>query len=384
MLDSPERKAGKVINQLLAGQPPNGITPESCGKYGEVVAALYETHNSTGTKGVCTAYQALLNVSPELEKIVYPFKEFGGFSAFELGKMNIPAPSYLVDGVVPQGCSLLAAAPKIGKTLFALNIAYGIACGGVVLGNVPVSKASVLFLALEGSKRGLKRRLKNLAQGEAYPENLHFYQRWPDKDNGGYDLLKYWIDQHNDAGLIVVDTLKRVRGTGGGSRYMYNFDYEALQPLSALAEMTNVSIIAIHHTRKMESADPLDMVSGTHGLTGAVDNVLVMQRSRRQADAILTVIPREEDEAELALKFDEQIKNWVLIGHANELAKTHARQEIIDVLKKVGEPMTPKKIAETLGKKPNNIKQLCHQMKKDLELTQPQDGHYDLHPVNNP
>lgn len=371
---------GRAIDSLLQGDFHEKINPELYGKYYEVIAALYEVSCSNGIPGVQAAYKAFTSNYPELEGLVYPFKQFHGFSAYELGKMDIPPPKFLVDGVIPEGCSLLAAAPKNGKTLLAINIAYAIATGGIALGRIPVSKASVLFLALEGSKRGLKRRLELLAQGEVYPDNLHFFQKWNDKDNGGYELLRNWIERHPDTGLIVVDTLKRIRGVGDSKRSIYDLDYDALQPLSALSEETGVPIIVIHHTRKAESRDPLEMVSGSHGLTGAVDNVLVMQRARGQADALLTLIPREENEAELALRFDAQINNWVLIGDAAHVAKTEPRQCIIELLKSEGRPMKPSEMAKLLKEKPDNIRQLCFKMRNQGKLTQPKFGFYDLHP----
>lgn len=383
MSGNPQILTVKAIRQLLNGNPANNDPIEAFGKYSEVISALNEAHEINGSAGVQQSLEALTIQYPDLKNAVYPFQNFNGFSAKELGTMDIPAPTYLVDGVIPEGCSLLVAAPKIGKTLFTLNVAYGIACGGIVLGNIPVTKARVLFLALEGSKRGLKRRLELLADGTVLPNNLHFFQQWENQDDGGYDLLAQWIDNYPDTGLIVIDTLKRIRGKGDSRRNLYDADYEALQPLAALSERTNIPIIVVHHTRKMDSNDPLDMVSGSHGLAGAVDNVLVMKRSRGQIDALLTVIPREEDEAELALKFDEHASTWILKGDAREVAKTLARQKIFDALKEAGKAMTPKQLAEVLGEKPNNIKQLCYQMKKSGELGQPADGHYYFHPLNN-
>lgn len=46
----------------------------------------------------------------------------------------------------------------------------------------------------------------------------------------------------------------------------------------ALADEQSVAIVLVHHQRKMAAEDPLDTVSGTTGLTGAVDTVLVLTR----------------------------------------------------------------------------------------------------------
>jgi hypothetical protein len=40
------------------------------------------------------------------------------------------------------------------------------------------------------------------------------------------------------------------------------------------------AIVVIDHVGKMEADDPLDMVSGKNGLTGAADTILVLRPAR--------------------------------------------------------------------------------------------------------
>jgi hypothetical protein len=54
--------------------------------------------------------------------------------------------------------------------------------------------------------------------------------------------------------------------------------YDAIGPLRRLAHERGVPIILVHHTRKMDADDIFDTVSGSHGLTGAADTILVLQR----------------------------------------------------------------------------------------------------------
>ena len=93
-----------------------------------------------------------------------------------------------------------------------------------------------------------------------------------------------------------------------------------MHPFSALYEKTGVSVVIIHHANKREgSADVVDQVSGSTGLSGAVENVLAMVRDRQHT--ILKVRPREEEESELALAFDQALMTWVLCGQAAQVAK---------------------------------------------------------------
>jgi hypothetical protein len=118
--------------------------------------------------------------------------------------------------------------------------------------------------------------------------------------------------EHPQARLIVVDTLKRVRPVEHLKERIYNTDYDAVGPLGDLARKYGVAVVVIHHTRKMYSPDPLDLVSGSLGLTGAADGVLVLKRARGEADATLHATGRDYEDKEIALKFDKEIKRlWV-------------------------------------------------------------------------
>ena len=40
----------------------------------------------------------------------------------------------------------------------------------------------------------------------------------------------------------------------------------------------NITILLVHHTRKTESSDAFNMISGTTGLLGCADGALVLQK----------------------------------------------------------------------------------------------------------
>jgi hypothetical protein len=68
----------------------------------------------------------------------------------------------------------------------------------------------------------------------------------------------------------------------------------------------------VHHTRKAETTDYVDSISGTYGLPAAADYLLVLKRKRQARDAILQVTGRDVDEAEYALGTDNGL--WTLCG----------------------------------------------------------------------
>jgi hypothetical protein len=298
-------------------------------------------------------------------------------TAAELLGLELPPIRWSVQGLLPEGVTLLAGKPKLGKSWMAMGIAIAISTGGVALGKRPVEMGDVLYMALEDNYRRLGKRLKKLLTNEA-PERLHIVTEWPRMDEGGAEALERWLEAHPDARL-VVDILKRVRPRTSPNRSVYEADYEALEAMQRLAAEHEVSILVVHHLRKLGAADPLDEISGSTGLSGGADGVLVLKRDRGRADAYLHVTGREiEEEAELALRWDADLASWTLVGDAEEYRISQERQDIVRVLTEAGEPMTPKEVAELLGKPPNTVKYLMWKMSKDGQLATAGKGRYSL------
>jgi hypothetical protein len=242
----------------------------------------------------------------------------------------------------------------MGKSWLAYGLRIAVATGGVALGTRPVEKGEALYLALEDNERRLQRRLKILLAGDSVPEGLHLATEWPGWDAGGVEALDAWLRNHPDARLAAIDTLKRVRPRASGNRSMYDVDYEALAPLVPVAARHNVAILVVHHNNQMVNPeDTFDAISGSTGLTGAVDGMLVMKRERGSADAILYVDGRDIEESEaLALAWDPALASWSLKGDAEEYRMSPERRAVVQVIRAAGGSMRPKAAAKVLGKTP--------------------------------
>jgi hypothetical protein len=254
------------------------------------------------------------------------------FTAAALEEMKFPEPRWAVEGVLAEGLSLLGGRPKIGKSWLALALGAAIASGSVALGQIPTEEGDVLYLALEDNKRRLQERMQRIMHGVPWPERLHLTNAWPKTGAGGLDLLDEWCDAHPDARLVIVDTLARVRPIRSGRGDLYAEDYKIGQDLKALADSHGIAVLVVHHLRKMDSDDPLELLSGTLGLPGAADSVLVMKRERGKDDATLFVTGRDVEERELAVEWDQAMWQWVHRGSAEEYRRSEARKEILELL----------------------------------------------------
>lgn len=244
------------------------------------------------------------------------------WNAQELLNANFPEPSWLVPGLLPEGgLAVLAGKPKIGNWL-ALDLAAGVSRGGSVCG-VPVAKqVNVLYLALEDTPRRLKSRM--LTAGFAPGPGCFIATSWPRLNVGGLEELEEAVKKGN-IGLVVIDTFAKVRPVRGKVVSLYADDYEALSGLKELADRLGITILVVHYLRKAMSDDPLEEISGTTGLTAAVDTVLVLKRARGEADGTLVLTGRDCEEKETALSFGGG--RWQVLGDAEEYAMSRERRQ---------------------------------------------------------
>ena len=329
-------------------------------------------------KGFRAAFQhaldqaELLSLCASQPAALTPEQKPGIFSLQELLSWELPPLRWAVPEMLPEGLTLLAGKPKQGKSWLALSVALSIAAGGVALGAQPVTQGDVLYLALEDNARRLQARARQLlASMTGIPGGMDFALSWPRLGEGGLSALEDYFTSHPNLRLVVIDTWARVAPPSGERRCsQYAGDYEALTPLKHLADTYHVAILAVHHLRKTGSSDVLDEITGSTGMTGAIDGALILKRERGQTDATLFVTGRDvEREQHLALSFDATTAQWALVGNADEVGRTKARQRILDLLREQQpEGMSPREIAEALEKNYHTTRSILRKMEETGEV----------------
>jgi hypothetical protein len=219
----------------------------------------------------------------------------------DLSRLRARPLRYAVPGVFPEGFTVLAGAPKRGKSWLALDVCLAVASGGKALGAIDVAPGHALYLALEDSERRLQTRARHLLGHEVIPDRFHYLTAL-DEPARFLDLLTAYCEQHADARLLVVDTLARVRPAQPRHKGAYDWDYAVGAALKKVADRHGVALVAVTHTRQMAATDFVEAVSGTSGLTGAADTIVVLDRARGQDDAMLKVTGRDVDEREYAMR----------------------------------------------------------------------------------
>ncbi|MDQ0382436.1 AAA family ATPase [Amycolatopsis thermophila] len=243
-----------------------------------------------------------------------------------LDAQEFPPLQYAVDGLLPEGFSLLIGPPKAGKSWLALGLLLAIAGGRPAVGRIAMStKRRVLYLALEDGDRRMQDRCRNLLNGEPIPPLFHYLTQV--QPGRVVATIEAFLEQHPDTALIVVDTLGKVMPPSQPGESAYQRDYRVAGRLKVIADMRpGLAVSVLHHDRKAIADDFVDAVSGTHGLAGAADTIIVLARKRQSSEAVLKVTGRDVPEAEYALTMTNG--EWVLDGaNLAEAAQTAQHRE---------------------------------------------------------
>ncbi|KDE14924.1 AAA family ATPase [Rhodococcus aetherivorans] len=230
-----------------------------------------------------------------------------------LDAQDFPPLRWTIEGVIPEGFGLIVAPPKAGKSWFVLGTALAKAEGVRALGCIQTRRGPVLYLALEDGHRRLQSRCRTLlGEGQPIPRLIDFII-----DAEPHEvpiLVGDWLEQHRDEQpLVILDTLGKVLPPKAAGESDYQRDYRVAGKLKALSDaVPGSTVLAVHHTRKAQGEDFVDAVSGTQGIAGAADFILVLARRRQTTEASLSVTGRDVIESEYAITSHDGA--WALDG----------------------------------------------------------------------
>lgn len=361
--------AAEVRIVRLPGLPPKG----------DVSDWLDATGGTTGLIDLCKA--APLYVPGLLPKANDNAKP-RGITAAALQGMRFSPIKYVVDGYLAEGLTILAGKPKLGKSWLVLDICNAVAKGGFTLGDVKCQAGDVLYCALEDNPRRMKSRMAAVCPLTSWPERLTFWHAddMPRLDDGGEAALREWIEAQPNPRLIVIDTLAFARPAKKKDEDSYAYDTRSIRPFKNLADEYGIAIVVVHHTRKMAADDALESVSGTNGLTGAADTILVLDRGSEGC----TLYGRGRDIAEIetAVEFQRDTCRWRVLGNAAEVRRSDERTAIIDALRAECDSgcdsLGPREIADVTGHSYAATRQTLIRMAKSGEVVKAGRGKYAL------
>ena len=253
----------------------------------ELMAVSDDAWNAAKNLNGRSAAEVVLEVLSKISALGRSVSEQGparGIDAADLLGKDLPSPSYILKPFLAEGLTLLAAAPKAGKTTLMRQIAAAVNCGSEVLGE-RCAKGDVLFLSLEEGELLFREKLKVMEMPAEEVRGIRLEFEWPQAARG-VDRLRDWCKGRSGErpnALIIIDSLARFRLTPPSKANIFMEDYNALKSLADLCkEFPGVAICVLHHTTKANHDDPLACISGSHGLTAAVDGYMVLTRKANE------------------------------------------------------------------------------------------------------
>lgn len=263
-----------------------------------------------------------------IEEVKKGLPKLSAISAYDLQQKEFEERYYAVQGMIPEGETIIAAPPKTGKSWLMLDMCLKVAKGEPFLG-FETNKSDTLYLALEDGDNFEQERLNIVLNGEEAPKNFHFVFSNVMPMNEGFLLqLDELLKQFPEVKIVVIDTLQFIKYRQSKSESAYETDYRTGRDLKEFAEKKDIAIVVVTHTTKLiHIEDEMSDVSGTNGVTGAADAVVVLKKEKRTSkEAKMFITGRKVRQSMHNILFDDVSCRWEYIGIAE--ASDRDQQEI--------------------------------------------------------
>lgn len=316
-----------------------------------MVRDKWKDHRTYLSMTVGNACAACVNVYQEPQRAQPKATQGQVRSAAELMQQTFTPVQWAIKGILPEGVTILSGDPKIGKSWLVWQMCIAVAAGVPLWdGRDPETQGEALYLDLEGNERRLQRRLSTLLggfSGNLDLARLHFDTAWARAEEGVTQIAD-WLRKHPGCRLVVIDTVSAFRDNDPGRKSAYAHDYAVGEMLKPLAKEFSCAIVLVMHNRKAGAGDFMHKVSGTQGMTGSVDNVLVLERDRGNHDAALSIDGRDiEEPAQLALRFEGG--PWRCVGNVADVQRSKERNTVLQAIVMLRGAGTAKDIHEAMG-----------------------------------
>jgi len=265
-----------------------------------------------------------------------------------------PVVEWILPGMIPDGYSIVAGRPKTGKSFLLLDVALAVANGGHALGKIPVEQGDVLYMALEDPEGRVVRRARHVLGTDILPEGFHFLSRAAVPYLRGGGMVSEFLRSFKERGcpglrLVVIDTMAMVRPPRGRQGDIAKEDYDLGARVAGLSRELGTAIIGVFHAAQSETADPLDQIAGTYGVTAAADGTCLLRRDRDTSEGVLMGTSREGADYQVAMRSENG--RWRIVDQiprAGNAGLGRRSREVLAVLMEAG-PMSAAEVALRIG-----------------------------------
>lgn len=254
-------------------------------------------------------------------------RKIKSINAKELLSMELKEPHIVVENMICQGLTILAGAPKVGKSWFCLDLCTSVCTGQPLLG-FNTNKCDCSYFALEDSWNRLQKRLRKVLGDKDIPENFHLQINCSPLNEGLLEELENHLKEFPNVKLIIIDTLQKIRGIPGKADSMYGYDYKEMDKIKSFADEHKICIVLIHHLKKGNEDDPFDKINGSTALRGAADTTIVLSKIKDKKEVEFSMEGRDVESTEKLLLFNKETCKWEVVCSDLEALETRTDIEI--------------------------------------------------------
>ena len=291
-------------------------------------------------------------------------EEIKAWSVDELFVLESEGLQWLIPELLPKGETIiLAASPKAGKTLLAIDAAFAIATGESTFLGQTVPRGKVLLISADESLTSTRDKL--LKRGFRSGDNdIRIIQRWTIND---LDVLEKHLEDFRP-NVVIIDSLRRITHGSQISENSAEFA-DNIYTLKETIGKYGASGILIHHTSKNPEAMGVGKIRGSSAIAGAVwgtwqlDHIPLPDPNNKKKliidpkdpRRVLSIFPRDAEGQCLNIEFNPEDNSWSRLDEDIQVEQQTFRQRIISVLTKNShlQGLSGREIIELLGMTPD-------------------------------
>jgi len=309
---------------------------------GTLLEAIREHRLPVDTKDYLKQIRGLAEARPKVMPTAGQL--FYGQKLESLMQTYYPDPQWAVEGLLPEGCIILAGKPKHGKSYLALTWALAVAKQFKCMDHFRVSNGDVLCFSLEDYAKRVQKRMQRLYTTPSEKHTIEFFYDAPKMSNGFGERLYATLAQRTSVRLVIIDTLRCIRDAQTEQYNLYQQDSDFIGGLNKCAQDAGMTILIIHHTRKAKSDDVFEEISGTGGLRGATSANMVLEETQGEADGMLKIEGKDfEHRLNVALKRKED-GSWTYVGEGEVYQLRANKRSVLKAIETLGDSANPKDI----------------------------------------
>lgn len=380
-----------VIDQFRAGTLHQGIK-SLCGWYIRTTDwqdSQIKAHLMPIIKAVCSDQEKIKRAceGKEIDQLIKYCRQKSGateysaswkdvlINAKELKEKEFPPIKWAVDDIIPEGLTILAGEPKVGKSLLAVDICSSIAAGNEVFGVKACTKGSAVYLSMEDPERRIQGRIRS--QCDFWPDTFKMVTAGiPELGKSFFDVVDEMGMLWPDMRAIIVDTMAFIIPAKKNGVSDYEHYYSCLHPAHQWAINNHIALIMITHLNKNKLRDgdnPFSGIMGSQAIAGTADAMLLLKKNHAKTgliksdnsvhDGQLIITGREIGAQTINLEFEEYSLRWMFTEGYKIPEQVQGAQPLIVCKELEKMPMETKKLADVCGLKGCTVRMVCNRLK---------------------